>query len=434
MVLGGSYPPDIRVRKEANTLIEAGHDLSLLCRGNSTDPPTEIVDGMRVRRLFRRTPPERMTGFTSTLINLGVGVNPRWVHALDQEIRAGADAIHVHDLHFVRTALAATANRDVSVVADLHENYPEAVRQWRRRWDGESTYTRISHQLKRTMMPISRLKWLERSCVARADRVLTVCKEGKTHYVTDCGANPDSVYEISNTVDLNQFDTLLTGGEDEGTRHKSPTPQRDGGAHNNGGERNWDRPSDMPEGVVATYVGRLGVHRGLETVLEALAHRDDTTDTPIQVVIVGPDDNANADALRAHARELGVSDHLFFTGWVDFEDIPKHMVASDVCLVPHASTPHTETTIPHKLFQYMAAARPVLVTDVPPLKRIIEQTNAGIVTPAGDPGAMADALQKLGTDPRYADMLGENGRQAVEEQYRWEHDVETLRGVYRDLA
>jgi glycosyltransferase involved in cell wall biosynthesis len=189
----------------------------------------------------------------------------------------------------------------------------------------------------------------------------------------------------------------------------------------------------MPEGVVASYVGRLGVHRGLETVLEALAHRDDTTDTPMQLVIVGPDDNDNADALRAHARTLGVSDQLCFVGWVDFEDVPRYMAASDICLVPHAATPHTETTIPHKLFQYMAAARPVLVTDVPPLKRIIDETNAGLVTPAGDPAAMADALHELGADSEHADTLGRNGRQAVEEHYRWEHDAETLRAIYRDL-
>ena len=421
MLLGGTYPPDIRVEKEARALLAAEHEVTLFCHGGKEDLRYEAVDGVGVIRLRRADPVQRVVGLASGLTNLAVGVYPQWIRTLDRALRGGADAIHVHDLPLVRTALVASASRNVPVIADLHENYPEALRQWRRRQNDGSLGERLRWGLERTGMSVSRLKRLERSCVAHADHVLTVCEEGKHHYVRDCGANPTEVSVIRNTVDLDRFDPYLPGRD-------ARSGSEDGGDARPPGLSAFDE-SDF----LATYVGRLGAHRGLETVLDALARLETSTTVPARLVIVGPDDSENADVLREHARRLGVADRLSFTGWVEFEDVPRYMAASDACLVPHAATPHTETTVPHKLFQYMAASRPVLATDVAPLQRIVEGAEAGLVTPAGDGEAMAEAIATLSRDPERADRLGRNGRRAVEERFDWARDAEALRGIYRDL-
>jgi hypothetical protein len=142
MLLGGSYPSDIRVWKEATALLAGGHDVTLLCRGE-TEPRRETVGGMGVIRLRRADPIDRAGGLASGLCNLATGIYPQWVRAIDRGLRAGVDALRVHDLPLVRTALVATAGRGVPVVADLHENYPEAVRQWRRRQDDGPPSTRL---------------------------------------------------------------------------------------------------------------------------------------------------------------------------------------------------------------------------------------------------------------------------------------------------
>ena len=137
--------------------------------------------------------------------------------------------------------------------------------------------------------------------------------------------------------------------------------------------------------------------------------------------------------LESLVSDLGVSDHVTFTGRVPFDDVPSYIAASDVCLVPHQSTGHTETTVPHKLFQYMAMSRPVVVTDVAPLRRIVRNTDAGMVVRPDDPAGFALAFVELATDEARARELGENGRRAVEETYNWERAGEALCECYRKL-
>lgn len=422
MMLNGSYPPDIRVKKEVNTLLEGGHNLTLLCRGSDKEPSQETQNGMKVVRLHRRNRTEKASWLASGLTNLAIGIYPRWVRALRREFRDGVDAVHVHDLPLVRTALVATAGRNIPVVADLHENYPEAVRQWRRHREADSHTTMLRQKVTQAAMPISRLKRFERSCITRADRIITVCKEAKYHYISDCGANPEHIHKISNTVELDQFDSYLRGSQANAIE-----------SSDFGGEVHDSLPR-MPNGWVAVYVGRLGIHRGLETVIEALTHLDNPSGDPIHLLIVGPENNDDADRLRAYARELGVADRVSFTGWVGFEDVPKYMAASDAGLVPHSATSHTETTVPHKLFQYMAASRPVLVTDIAPLKRIVEKTKAGLVIPADDQIAMAKAIHELYKQPSRGQALGRNGRRAVEKRYHWRKDGGQLLELYQTLG
>lgn len=424
MVLPDPYPPDVRVAKEARALLAAGHEVSLLCRGEPDRPARERVDGVDVVRLGESAPRERVARLGSAACNLASGVHPRWAVALRRLLdEHDADAVHVHDLPLVRTALWATPER-VPVVADLHENYPEAVRQWRRpHLDGDDDAD-LGVRVDDLFMPASRWKRIERSVLPRADRVLTVCEEAARHYHHDCRVLPARTRIVGNTVDLDEFDA---------------------------GADPIEEYADSDEFLVS-YVGGFGPHRGLETAVEAVAAVDgargadgaDASDAPnapddpdgpdVRLLLVGSGADRHREQLEALIADRGVEDRVTFTGWVDFEDVPRYAAASDVCLVPHASTPHTDTTVPHKLFQYMAVGKPVLVTDVPPLKRIVEETDSGVVVPADDGEAMGEAIAELAADPDGAARLGSNGREAVEAEYNWRVDANRLVETYESLV
>ena len=80
----------------------------------------------------------------------------------------------------------------------------------------------------------------------------------------------------------------------------------------------------------------------------------------------------------------------------------------------------------------MAMKRPVLVSDVSPLKRIVEETRSGEVFTAGDPKSFAQKVKEM-NDFEKLRQYGENGRLAVEGKYNWENDAKRLINLYREL-
>lgn len=405
MLLPERFPPDIRVEKEAATLSAAGHSVTLLCRGGPEEPTYDRVGDIDVERLPAAELFSGLSGALDGLRYVSTLVHPAWkqrIEALDRE--NPIDVIHVHDLPLVETGLAVGANHGVPVVADLHENYPEAVRQIHRMRGWREIARDPADLLQGLFLSPWRLKRAERRAVRDATRTITVCEEARAHYLRDCGADPKRVKIVSNTVERDAFDPETVS-----------LP---------------DRPFDS-DAFVVSYIGNFTQHRGLDTLIEGFARLAEST-PGAQLVLVGRGNANYVAGLRALADELGVGDRLHLTGWVDFADVPGYVAASDVCAVPHAATPHTETTVPHKLFQYMAMGVPVLVSDVPPLARIVDRTESGLVAPAGDGAAMGAALSAL-TDTDRARELGANGRRAVEREYGWEHDGKRLLALYDGL-
>ncbi|PSP39510.1 glycosyltransferase WbuB [Halobacteriales archaeon QH_7_65_31] len=394
MLLRGTYPDDIRVRKEAAALQEAGHEVYLLClAGEGVEPAT--VDGVAIERIdwdgYRAS--IRALNRASYLFGSFDGI---WFRRARRFAAVhGIDVLHVHDLPLVRTGLrVARSLGGIPVVADLHENYPAAMAQYR---SERSLFERVRARLLR---PVSRIERAEREAVREADAVVTVVEEARDHYVEDCDGDPDRVHVVSNTVDLDRIDAM----------EQTPVPE------------------DVPDGFVVSYVGAFGPHRGIETLIRALPETPDA----VSLLLVGAGSEASDRRLRRLAASEGVADRVTFTGWVEFEDVPRYIAASDLATVPHRETDHTATTVPHKLFQYMALETPVLVTDVGPLGRIVRETEAGVVVPPEDSAAVAAEIAGLLGAERTD--YGENGRRAVETRYSWARDGERLRQVYDGFA
>jgi glycosyltransferase involved in cell wall biosynthesis len=402
MVLGYTYPPDVRVRKEAKALRAAGHEVTLLCRGRDDDPERASLDGMDVVRLKEDTPMRKLGRLGSAVVNLATNRHPLWARRLDRLVdECDADAIHVHDLPLVQTALSVGRDRDLPVVADLHENYPAALRQWRSVDDWRSLCRHPKRLLMRCCYPVSRYDRIERRATRAVDHLFAPVQEAVTHYRRDCEVAEADATVVSNTVDLDVFDG---DAAPESIDH---------------------------DGFVAGYVGTFGPHRGLETAVRATAR---LTSADAGLLLVGSGSDTYERRLDSVVEAAGVTDRVLRTGWVDDATFPAYMSACDVCLVPHARTTHTETTVPHKLFQYMATGTPVVVTDLDPLARVVEDADAGVVVPPEDPAAMADALADLASDPERRRQLGANGRRAVEETYNWERDGRRLVETYERLV
>jgi glycosyltransferase involved in cell wall biosynthesis len=145
-------------------------------------------------------------------------------------------------------------------------------------------------------------------------------------------------------------------------------------------------------------------------------------------VVVGK--GRNRPELEGLARELNVPDSVEFIGWKDYSEIIPFFQNADVGIIPHHASEHTDSTVPNKLFEYMYFKVPVMVSDRPPLKRIVEETEAGIVFKTNDTSDFARKMLEIHRNSR---QYGKSGHKAVMHEYNWQVDGETLVRLYRHL-
>jgi glycosyltransferase involved in cell wall biosynthesis len=175
---------------------------------------------------------------------------------------------------------------------------------------------------------------------------------------------------------------------------------------------------------VLSYIGTLGMAHGLGKVLECarlIGHAN------IKFMFVGP--GAERENLVREASKLGLKNVIFVPPQPK-EEIPRFWSLSDVALVHLKDTPLFRTVIPSKIFEAMGMGLPILlVAPEGEASRIILEENAGIWVPAGDPGALAEAVQLLASDPALRSSLAELSRAAALHHSR-EQQAEDMMGCF----
>jgi len=391
MVLQATIPPpDIRVEKEAKTLIGAGHEVHLLLERGADEPVDGTVDGMHLMRAIRMGPlREKWYRYTFNFTYR----DPMWRRAIERFVDARRiEALHVHDLPLVQEAVSVGRKKGVPVVADLHENYPAGLQVW------------YQNALKKmTIYNFNRWARYERRILRDVDAVIAVIEESKER-ITGLGIPPGKIFVVPNTASTE--------------RERIPIDP--------------DIVSRYEGRFVVSYIGGFASHRGLDVAIRALPHLRDRI-PGLLLVLVGDRNRPYQNYLGRLAGSLGCSGLVEMTGWQPFEKIWSYIEASAVCLVPHARNPHTDTTIPHKIFQYMMVAKPVIVSDCPPLARIIRDAGAGFVFRYDDPAELAAKIIELHDNDSLRGDVARAGREAFLDRYNWDHTSGELVELYRGL-
>lgn len=399
----GGLRTDIRVIKEARALCAAGYDVGILCdKLDSDEPDLRIYTGGA--RPFQATFSTRDSSQPL----------PNWVTwAFGEPLRKREwscpirvfvekfqpQVLHCHDLDMVCTTLTIAQCYGLPLVADLHENMP-ALRLASVSWRGFA-----KRMMFRLTLNYRRLRAIEKSVLLRCKKIIVVVPEA-AHRITQAYSIPaERVVVVSNTEDETTFEDGIHGTAI--LEHYKAY---------------W----------VAAYTGGAGPHRGIDTAIRAAAiagpHIPD-----FRLVVVGVREKSRR-ALLTIAEHANATEFVELVDWVPTNMVSSYVGASKVCLVPHNDFEHTQTTVPHKLFQYMIMGKPVVVSSCAPLKRIVEDTQAGRVFPTNEAAALAQCLIDLYRGGNgYLDKLGENGRRAALGPYAWRHDATRLVAMYKRL-
>jgi glycosyltransferase involved in cell wall biosynthesis len=176
-----------------------------------------------------------------------------------------------------------------------------------------------------------------------------------------------------------------------------------------------------PGAFVIGYAGQLHtmqLPKGLDTLVDAIA-RATEDDTVVDLLLVGgPEEGAQVIRKRWQARGLPL-ERLHAVGQVLPTDVPRHLAAMDVGVMPLPWTEHfAYYASALKLFEYMAAGCAVLASALPSTAEIVQDGRTALLVPAGDVAAFADAIRRLYSDRELARKLGEQA-QADVHQYSW---------------
>src|SRR5688500_13375341 len=129
MVLNAPYPADMRVKKETDALVRAGIRVHLLCLRKEGQEYEEESDGIHITRIDAGKN-NRQLAIRDVIMSVTFR-HPEFMKAIPSWARKNnISVVHVHDLPLAGTALALKKKHGLTVVVDLHENYPEALRTW----------------------------------------------------------------------------------------------------------------------------------------------------------------------------------------------------------------------------------------------------------------------------------------------------------------
>ncbi len=165
--------------------------------------------------------------------------------------------------------------------------------------------------------------------------------------------------------------------------------------------------------VLASYVGTIGMAHGLGTLITA-AGLLRLRAPDVRILIVG--DGAELPALRDLASRQGLS-NVMFTGLVPREKVPGILAASDMALVTLKPSDVFKTVLPSKMFEAMAAARPIVLAVEGEAQAVLERAGAGIAVQPGNAAAMAAAIACLASDPHQRARMGQAGGSFVAREF-----------------
>ncbi|MFB3879880.1 MAG: glycosyltransferase family 4 protein [Armatimonadota bacterium] len=414
---------DARVRKEARTLAEAGYDVTVLAvLDPGVTPREERVHGFTILRLSRSilgisrremaeakgrraknterrdgaaetqrsSTPRRaerspISNLRSRILSLPgallksllfplrrVLVFLRFVRAA---LRTRADVYHAHDLNTLLMAFTASRLHRKPLIYDTHEIATDRADMKFRWWAA----------------------LLERALIHKADRVICT-NQTRADYT-------QQRYHLPPPAILRNLPAYVEPQPSALMHHRLGLP---------------------PDARIVLYQGGIQPERGLEQLIEAAPEIAGGV-----IVLLGS--GRSKPKLVARAAELGLGGKVYFHPAVPVDELPSWtacaylglQILQNTCLNHYSS-------LSNKLLEYMMAGVPAIASDLPEMRRVIEDTGAGMVIDASHPHEIARAVNALLADRNLREQMAERARQS-RRRYSWEQEEQRLIELYAGL-
>ena len=373
----------------ARFLVQKGHTVTVIASpvsyltGTSSHKQKEVIEGVTILRAYtynalHKSFVHRVFAFVSFMLSsflIGLGIkNVDVVWGTSPPIFQGV------------TALALARLKKAKFLFEVRDLWPDFA---------------IAVGVLKNQVLINMSIWLEGFLYRHADRMM-VNSPGYLEHVKLRGAK--FVELVPNGADPSMFD-----------------PQADGAG--------FRQANHLGDHFVVLYAGAHGISNDLEVVLECA---DLLASNPVfRFVLLG--DGKEKPALQARVREMGLENVLFLPS-VPKTEMAQALAGAQACIAILKPLEAYKTTYPNKVFDYMAAGRPVVLAIEGVIREVVEQADCGVFPQPGNARDMANAIQFLESDRAHAAILGRHGRKYLEEHFSREHIAGQLSEMFAEMT
>ncbi len=243
----------------------------------------------------------------------------------------------------------------------------------------------------------------EARCLAEADAVILPCEAARAR-LAKVDVTPRLVRIVPSAVDLRRF-----------VKRAEEPPPRVGPFR-------------------AIYVGSAAPWQGLDVLAPALA-RAEKLGADVRIIlagVIGAELRSLLDAAATH----GIESRIDVRGPVLADELPGLLASADVGLAPLSATPRNEVggTSPQKVVEYLAAGLPVVMSDLPSAREILDNGDAGLLVAPDDPESLARTLVRLSTDATLYRRLALRARRLAELRYDAPREAGDLAALFAQLT
>lgn len=380
------YPADSRVMLEAESLRDAGYQVTVVCRKDDCRPSSEQVRGIQV---YRYPAPLQINGFAGYLLEYAYSMVALFLVAHYVWFRRGFDVVHVHTPPDMVGLIAIYFQCfGKKFVFDHHDLSPELFQAQR---DGGGS-----------RFVVSALQFFERIACRRANRLIATNESQRSVQVERCGAKLDDCVVVRN------------GPNEMFLEYEHDSQQA----------------TQTDDRLVIGYVGVIGVQDGVDYLIRALHHlKFELGREDFRAVIVG--NGPAMGELKRLTGELELDGQIEFTGMIPFADVPNQISCFDVATTPDPSNAYNDSCTTIKTMEYMALGKPTVCFETAENKYTAGES--AVYAQNNDVKEFARAIARLLDAPEERTRLGELAKRRVLDGLTWQHQAQVLVGLYDDL-
>ena len=377
-------PFDRRVWQEACALRDAGYGVSIVCpTGKGCEKKYEVIDDIHI---WRYDLPREGAGALGYLVEYSAALAFTFFLSLKVFWKRGFDVVHAcnpPDLFFLIGGFFKLFGK--KFVFDHHDANPELY---------EAKFGRRD-TLYRLMVLLEKLTF------RTADISLATNHSYRRIAIERGGMAPERVFVVRSGPSLERM------------KRQPPVEALKQGRK-----------------YLVGYVGVMGKQEGIDYLLRAAAHLvHGLKRTDVQFGLVGG--GTSLEEMKALARELGVSEHVTFTGRVSDGALLAMLNTADVCVNPDVANQMTDLSTMNKIMEYMALGKPIVQFDL--AEGRFSAREASLYAKRNDIEDFARKVAQLLDDPQKRAAMGAFGRRRVVEELEWRYEAPKLLAAYEAL-